>query len=78
MIEPRRLGRSGLKVSPLGLGTARIAGLGWREDLKPQFSSPAVQDAVRQIQASQFGPLPMDAMQAIAEKVEAAGFPRRS
>ena len=52
MIEPRRLGRSGLLVSPLGLGTARIAGLGWREDLKPQFTSQAVQDAVRQIQAA--------------------------
>jgi aryl-alcohol dehydrogenase-like predicted oxidoreductase len=26
-MEFRRLGRSGVKVSPLGLGTARLAGL---------------------------------------------------
>ena len=51
-MEFRRLGRSGVKVSPLGLGTARIAGLGWRDDLAPQESSPAIRDAVRQIQAA--------------------------
>jgi aryl-alcohol dehydrogenase-like predicted oxidoreductase len=51
-MEVRRLGRSGINVSPLGLGTARMAGLGWREDLIPQVSSQAKQDAVRQIQAA--------------------------
>jgi len=51
-MEFRRLGRSGLKVSPLGLGTARIAGLGWREDVAPQEPSQAIRDAVRQIQAA--------------------------
>jgi aryl-alcohol dehydrogenase-like predicted oxidoreductase len=48
----RRLGRSGIKVSPLGLGTARMAGLGWHDDLAPQDSCQAVQDAVWQIQAA--------------------------
>ena len=48
----RRLGRSGIKVSPLGLGTARMAGLGWRDDLAPQYPSQATRDAVRQIQAA--------------------------
>jgi aryl-alcohol dehydrogenase-like predicted oxidoreductase len=52
VMEFRRLGRSGVKVSPLGLGTARMAGLGWREDLAPQVSSQAKRDAVRQIQAA--------------------------
>jgi aryl-alcohol dehydrogenase-like predicted oxidoreductase len=52
MMEFRRLGRSGVKVSPLGLGTARIAGLGWREDLILQYPSEATRDAVRQIQAA--------------------------
>lgn len=52
MMEFRRLGRSGINVSPLGLGTARIAGLGWREDLVPQHTSSAIRDAVRQIQAA--------------------------
>jgi aryl-alcohol dehydrogenase-like predicted oxidoreductase len=51
MIESRRLGKSGLKVSPLGLGTARIAGLGWRDEIDPQDQS-AKRDAVRQIQAA--------------------------
>jgi aryl-alcohol dehydrogenase-like predicted oxidoreductase len=51
-MEFRRLGRSGVKVSPLGLGTARMAGLGWRDDLAPQDSSQAKRDAVRQIQAA--------------------------
>ena len=40
-MELRRLGRSGVKVSPLGLGTARLAGLGWRDDLAPQDPSQA-------------------------------------
>jgi aryl-alcohol dehydrogenase-like predicted oxidoreductase len=52
MMENRRLGRSGVKVSPLGLGTARLAGLGWREDIASQVSSQAIGDAVRQIQAA--------------------------
>ena len=51
-MEFRRLGRSGVQVSPLGLGTARIAGLGWRDDLAPQDASQAKRDAVRQIQAA--------------------------
>lgn len=52
MMELRRLGRSGIKVSPLGLGTARIAGLGWREDVAPQYPSQATRMTVRQIQAA--------------------------
>jgi len=51
-MESRRLGRSGVRVSPLGLGTARMAGLGWRDDLAPPDPSRAKQDAVRQIQAA--------------------------
>jgi aryl-alcohol dehydrogenase-like predicted oxidoreductase len=51
-MESRRLGRSGLNVSPLGLGTARMAGLGWRHDVPPRVSSDAKQAAVRQIQAA--------------------------
>lgn len=50
-MEPRRLGRSGVTVSSLGLGTARIAGLGWRDDLA-QAPSQAQREAVRQIQAA--------------------------
>jgi aryl-alcohol dehydrogenase-like predicted oxidoreductase len=52
MMEMRRLGRSGIKVSPLGLGTARLAGLGWREDQISQVSVQDKYDAVRQIQAA--------------------------
>jgi aryl-alcohol dehydrogenase-like predicted oxidoreductase len=52
MMELRRLGRSGLQVSPLGLGTARIAGLGWREDVAHQIPSQTKREAVRQIQAA--------------------------
>ena len=52
MMELRRLGRSGLRVSPLGLGTARMAGLGFREDIVPPETSPEKRDAVRQIQAA--------------------------
>lgn len=51
-MELRRLGRSDVKVSPLGLGTARLAGLGWRDNLTLGDSSQAIQDAVRQIQAA--------------------------
>ncbi len=52
MMEFRRLGRSGIKVSPLGLGTARLTGLGWHDELAPQNPSQAKRDAVRQIQAA--------------------------
>jgi len=52
MMEFRRLGRSGIKVSPLGLGTARMGGLGWHDELAPQDPSRAKQDAIRQIQAA--------------------------
>jgi aryl-alcohol dehydrogenase-like predicted oxidoreductase len=51
-MELRRLGRSGVRVSPLGLGTARMAGLGFREDLVPPDTSQATRDAVREIQAA--------------------------
>jgi aryl-alcohol dehydrogenase-like predicted oxidoreductase len=51
-MKSRKLGRSGIKVSPLGLGTARIAGLGWREDSVLQVSNQAKREAVRQIQAA--------------------------
>lgn len=51
-MEYRKLGRSGLKVSPLGLGTARMAGLGWRDDLAPHLPPQTKRDAVRQIQAA--------------------------
>jgi aryl-alcohol dehydrogenase-like predicted oxidoreductase len=51
-MEPRRLGRSCVKVSPLGLGTARLAGLGWHDDVAPQDASQAKRDAIRQIQAA--------------------------
>jgi aryl-alcohol dehydrogenase-like predicted oxidoreductase len=39
-------------ASPLGLGTARLAGLGWRDDFVPQNSSQEKRDAVRQIQVA--------------------------
>ena len=51
-MELRRLGRSGIKVSPLGLGTARMAGLGWNEGLSHQNSSDGKREAIRQIQAA--------------------------
>jgi aryl-alcohol dehydrogenase-like predicted oxidoreductase len=46
-MEFHRLGRSGIKVTPFGLGTIRMAGLGWREDLDPQDPSQAKRDTVR-------------------------------
>jgi aryl-alcohol dehydrogenase-like predicted oxidoreductase len=52
MMEARRLGRSNILVSPLGLGTARMAGLGWREDSVEQLSAQAMQEGVQQIQAA--------------------------
>jgi len=51
-MEFRRLGRSGIKVSPLGLGTARMAGLGWNDDFVAQTTSRAKRDAIRQIKAA--------------------------
>ncbi len=48
----RKLGRSAIKVSPLGLGTARMAGLGWHDELAPQDPAQAQQEGVRQIQAA--------------------------
>jgi hypothetical protein len=49
-MEFRQLGRSRVKVSPLGLGTARMVGLGWHDDLALQGRPQAKRDAVRQIQ----------------------------
>jgi len=51
-MEFRRLGRSDIEVSPLGLGTARMAGLGWHDDLVSQDPSQVKRDAVRQIQVA--------------------------
>ena len=46
----RRLGRSGIEVSALGLGTARIGGLGWqRDDLTVDFRQDQVDAAIRAI-----------------------------
>ena len=44
MMKYRTLGRSGIQVSPLGLGTARMAGLGWHDDLAPQDPTQTKQD----------------------------------
>jgi aryl-alcohol dehydrogenase-like predicted oxidoreductase len=52
MIEFRRLGRSDIKVSPLGLGTARMAGMGWHDDRVPDNDKKTASEAVRQIQAA--------------------------
>ena len=54
MMGSRRLGRSGIKVSPLGLGTARMAGLGWNRDhdYVPKDCSQAMTAGVRQIQTA--------------------------
>jgi aryl-alcohol dehydrogenase-like predicted oxidoreductase len=51
-MDLRRLGRSGIKVSPLGLGTARLAGLGWHDESAPQDTASAQREGVRQIQAA--------------------------
>jgi aryl-alcohol dehydrogenase-like predicted oxidoreductase len=46
----RRLGRSGIEVSALGLGTARIGGLGWqRDDLTVHYQQDQVDAAIRAI-----------------------------
>jgi aryl-alcohol dehydrogenase-like predicted oxidoreductase len=52
VMEFRRLGRSGVNVSPLGLGTARFAGLGWNDDLAAQNTPWVKLDAIRQIQVA--------------------------
>ncbi|MFN2236135.1 MAG: aldo/keto reductase [Anaerolineales bacterium] len=52
MMELRRMGRSGIEVSPLGLGTARLPGLGWRENEVTQVSIQDKKEAVRLIQAA--------------------------
>jgi aryl-alcohol dehydrogenase-like predicted oxidoreductase len=51
-MEYRRLGRSDIKVSPLGLGTARMAGIGWREDITPQVTPESKREAIRGIRAA--------------------------
>lgn len=48
----RRLGRSGIEVSPMGLGTARIAGMGWRDEMAPHVTQQVISEAVHQIQAA--------------------------
>ena len=52
MMELCRLGRSGIKASLLGLGTARLPGLGWRENEVTQVSVQDKKEAVRLIQAA--------------------------
>ncbi len=51
-MENRRLGRSGIQVSPLGLGTARLAGIGWHDEVAPPNAAAAQQEGVRQIQVA--------------------------
>jgi aryl-alcohol dehydrogenase-like predicted oxidoreductase len=49
-ILKRTLGRSGIEVSALGLGTARIGGLDWqRDDLTVDYSQDRVDAAIRAI-----------------------------
>ncbi|MBN1659040.1 MAG: aldo/keto reductase [Anaerolineae bacterium] len=49
-ILKRTLGRSGIQVSALGLGTARIGGLGWqRDDLTVHYKQDQVDAAIRAI-----------------------------
>ena len=46
----RTLGRSGIEVSAVGLGTARIGGLGWqRDDLTVHYRQDQVDAAIRAI-----------------------------
>jgi aryl-alcohol dehydrogenase-like predicted oxidoreductase len=51
MGSTRTLGRSGVQVSALGLGTARIGGLGWsrKGDLGTSTDSAAIAESVRAI-----------------------------
>ncbi len=51
-MELRKLGRSEIMVSPLGLGTARMAGLGWREDITHQVSPKDKSETIQTIQAA--------------------------
>ena len=47
----RTLGRSGFTGKPLGLGTARLAGLGYQHEKKGlDFNSKPVREAIYQIQ----------------------------
>jgi len=39
-------------ISPLGLGTARMAGLGWIEEKTPQLTPEVKRDTIRQIQVA--------------------------
>ena len=49
-IPKRTLGRSGIQVSALGLGTARIGGLGWQQDdLAVHYRQDQVDAAIRAI-----------------------------
>lgn len=48
----RRLGRSGIELSPMGLGTARIAGMGWHDEIAPRVTQQVINEAIQQIQAS--------------------------
>lgn len=51
-MQARRLGRSGVRVGPLGLGAARMAGLGWNHDATPEVTPAARREAILQIQAA--------------------------
>ena len=42
----RKLGRSGIEVSALGLGTARIGGLGWRLEYEQSYGADAVKASI--------------------------------
>jgi len=49
-MDSRRLGKSGIRVSAVGLGTARIGGLNWqRDDQLVRFQQSEVEAAVRAI-----------------------------
>jgi aryl-alcohol dehydrogenase-like predicted oxidoreductase len=49
-ILKRTLGRSGIEVSALGLGTARMGGLGWQQDdLTVRYSQDQVDEAIQAI-----------------------------
>jgi aryl-alcohol dehydrogenase-like predicted oxidoreductase len=52
MTQPRRLGRSGIRVSPMGLGLARLAGLGWDHEAPTTIAPDARREGVRQIEAA--------------------------
>jgi len=49
-ILKRTLGRSGIQVSALGLGTGRMGGIGWpRDDLTVHYRQDKVDAAIRAI-----------------------------